>query len=826
MPAMREFVILFLIILMSFRLAFSSENEDVVSFPSEIDSLINNSQIDSLVSDTLLTETMEYDSLFYSADSIFYSLEKEKIDLIGNASIKYQSSDIKADTITINIAKDQAFTKGNSYLKDGDQTALGNEIYYDLKSQWGMIENGASKFDKGYYYGEEIRKIDTKTFDVDKGIFTTCDALHPHFYIRTNKLRLYQNDKIVGKPIIFYVNHFPVFAFPFGTFTVKRGRHTGILVPSPGYNKTYGKHIENIAFYYAYKDYADAIFSFDYFEKTGWELTFFTQYLKRYLYDGDFTVKLHKRTSSPEVSTYDWLMKAQHHHDFGNRTTFDANLEFVSSKQIWEGSSNIDERLSEWIKSSLAYKKPFLGNFLYMNASYKDDFLDETKDLTLPKISYSLPSKPIYELFLKDENFDEDAWWTDFSYSYNFKAAHIGDINDPNAGFKDVIYKVKKDSSGSYINQHNAGVKHSGGLRYSHKLKGWLDVSQSVSANEAWFDRDKNEKKLVRGFDYSTNSGIGFSLYGLRKFPGFYVSAVRHILSPKVGFTYKPDFTENERFYNFGGIGLSSSSKQRKVSFSLNNTWQLKLIKTESLKERKINDFFKFNSGISYDFENEGKGFGNISHSIYFNPDNLDLKYAALSFRPYGTISQETYGLRFKVWDYKSWDFAVSNWTFNTTTKLTFSGDANYIDYFPEPENRFISSQFFQDDSLAVEEEQTATTLEELEQLSIDKKNWSISFTNTFKTTKALYKNKDFTSSLRTNLSLKLTKNWSLAYDNYIDIKKKEMISHNITITRELHCWKIVFKYTKQTDYWNYSFQLFNIKLPQDLKFRTSDHKK
>lgn len=824
MPVMRESIKIFLIILMSFGSSLLSENEDISS-SSETDSLFVNSQIDSLISDSFSVDSTEYDSLFYYADSISYSLQAERIDLIGNASIKYEASDIKADTISINIAKDQAYTKGQSFLKDGDQTALGNAIYYDLKSQWGRIENGASRFDKGYYYGEEIRKIDKKTFDVDKGIFTSCDALHPHFYIGTNKLRLYQNDKVVGKPIIFYVNHFPIFALPFGTFTIKRGRHSGILVPSPGWNKVDGKKIENIALYYAYKEYADAILAFNYYEKNGWDLNFFSQYLKRYLYNGDFRAELHRRIINQTSATYDWLLQAQHHHNFINKTTFDADLQFVSSKKIWEGSSNIDERLSEYITSSMAYKRPFLSRTISATAYYKDDFLNDTKNITLPKVSYSLPSKPFYELFIHDEDFESSAWWTNFSYSYSFKAVHIGTINDPEASFADVIYKGTKDSLGNYINQHNVGAEHSGSVVFKPKFKGWLNLSQSASISEAWFDRDKKGNKFVRGSDYSTKSSTWFSIYGLRKFPKFYVSAVRHVFSPNLSFTYKPDFSDNSHFYSFGGVGLSSASKQKNMSFSLENKWQLKLASSEKLKERKINDFFTINSSINYDFEKEGKGFGNLTHKLDLNPNDLKYKILSITFNPAMNIYQETYGLKFKTWNSKDWDFGVSNWTFGNTTKLTFSGDANYIDYFPEPENQFISSRFFQDDSLSYEEENTIVSLEELEKLDQEKKNWSISFTHTYKTDKNLFKEGDFSSNLRSAISMKITKNWAFSYNNFFDLKEKKMNSFDIKITRDLHCWKLVFSYNKQGDYWNYKLELFNLKLPNSLKFQTSDHK-
>lgn len=794
------------------------------SFLEPSDSL----SIDSLEIEQVAIDTVELDSVFYWADSIFYDVKNETIDLVGKAKITYHNSDIISDTITINLAKEQAFAKGKSYLQDGTQNMLGRDIYFDLDSQWGLIKRGISEFDKGFYYGEEIRKVDKRTFDVDKGLFTTCDALHPHFYIYANKLRVYQNDKIVAKPIVFYVNNFPVMALPFGTFTIKRGRQTGILVPSPGWNKVKGKYLENIAYYYAYKNFADATLYMDYFEKTGWETGFHSRYEKRYIFNGKLNAVLQKRIEGPKQSSYEWEINSTHHHDFGNKTTFDENITFISSKRVWEGSDILDERLTEKITSRLAYKRPFLNSTLNMTATYIDDFENNRKDITLPYVSYVLPSKPVYELFFsEDDEMPEDAWWQDFSYSYNFKASHVGDINDSTATFWDVLYNdtIGPDSTYATGNQHNAGIKHSASLSYSYKFKGWLNLSQSVSGNEVWFDRDMEDTKLVRGADYNTRSSLSFNLYGIRNMPAFYLSAVRHIITPSVSFTYKPDFSRNDRFYNFGGIGVGSGVKQRMINLSLSNTWQLKLKQTANTRERKINDFFKIGSSISYDFEKEGKGFTEtINHSINLNPNKFAWSVIDLSTKPSGSITQETYGLKFKGWDLDKWDWAVSNWTFRVTTKLNFSGDANYIDYFPTPQNEFVTGEFFQSDTLSVEEDRMITTLEELDELYREKKNWSFNFSHTYKTNKASYEINNYTSDLRMSVSAKLTRNWSVNYDNYIDLKDDELVSHNFTITRDLHCWKVYFKYTRQGDYWSYRFQLFNIKLPEDLKFRTSDH--
>jgi len=787
----------------------------------------SSSDPDSLFSEETFEDTTQYDSLYYYADSIYYDAEREIINLNGNAKIEYHNSEIQADTISMDIKNEQAYSLGQSYLKDGAHFLIGDRIFYDLDSQWGLIEQGASSFDKGFYYGREIRKVDEEVYDVDEGIFTTCDSRYPHFYIKTGKLRLYKDDKIVAKPIVFMVNHFPVLAFPFGTFTIKRGRKSGILVPSPGYNENDGKYIENIAYYYAFRDHADLLASFDYYEKTGWKANFEIDYIKRYLFKGDFLASMRKFITGPEQSRYEWHLKSRHHSDFSNDRSFDSNLEFVSSKRVWVGNVNIDERLSEKITSRMAYKQPFLGSYLNVNAQYVDDFKNEKKDITLPSISYSLPTKPIYEFFNTKENGDlEDKWWSNFSYSYSLKAIHLGDINKEDPTLSEVLYQTKKDSTGNYVVQHNAGIKQRLGLSYTYKAMGWLNISQNVYYNEAWFDRDRENNKLVRGNDFYLSSNLSYSLYGLREIPNPYLRAVRHIFSPSASFSYYPDFTDNDRFYSFGGISLRSSDRQRRLNFRLENKWQLKLGKPESEKVRKLNDFIRINSAISYNFDAEDRGYSDISHTVRMNPGTFRRGILSFAIDPQLNLSQDTYGISLKGFDYQKWDMGVKSWSLNVSSSLKFSGDAVYLDYFPEPENRMTSNRFFQSDSLLESSADKWETIEELETLEQNKTNWSLSFSHSFRTNKRLFEINDYTSDLRINAQARITKNWYVSYKNYFDLKDEELVSQEIELTRELHCWKIVFRYTKQRGYWSYSFKLFNLALPEDLKFSTSDNRR
>jgi hypothetical protein len=295
-------------------------------------------------------------------------------------------------------------------------------------------------------------------------------------------------------------------------------------------------------------------------------------------------------------------------------------------------------------------------------------------------------------------------------------------------------------------------------------------------------------------------------------------------VSPTAKYSWSPNFTDNSKYYNYGG--LKKSAKAKKVSFTMGNKWQLKLRETENKKERKLNDFFKIDSNANYNFMADEEPWSDISHTVTLKPSKFTAGILDLSFSPSGTLKQNPYWMNLNNFNPQNWNFGVSDWSYRTSSKISIGADAEYYDYFPLPPNKFVSNKFFGSDSLSVEEENEIDTLEELENLEREQKSWILSFSHTYKMTKTNYPDNNYTSSLRTSLSAKITKNWSVDYDNYINLKEKKVVSHNVTFTRELHCWKLYFRYTKQSDYWNYQFKIFNIKLPSSLFFRKSDKKK
>ncbi|MCB5246980.1 MAG: LPS-assembly protein LptD, partial [Candidatus Cloacimonetes bacterium] len=736
--------------------------------------------------DTLVTEAAQEDSLFYSADSLAYNHALEQIRLYGNTSIRYQSFVISSDSLRVDLKNNRAFSQGNTVMQDGDQIILGDEVAYDIESQTGTMSGGISRMEKSYYTGEEIRKVSNEAYDVDNGSFTTCENAEPDFWFTAKKLRIYRGDKIVGKPVIAYVNHLPVFYFPFIVVPLQSGRKPGFLIPQPGYNTVDGKFFRDIAWYYPYKDYADLVLSMDIYERTGWRAELQLDYLRRYLLNGSLTAAFQRRAGDFQ-SFNDWSLRATHHQELGNRATFDANVDFLSNKRIWEGSSDIDESLAQTVTSSLSYRQPLLGSYLNVGASYTEDLINDRATVSLPSASFALPTRPVYELFYRPQR-SPDAWWSNLNYSYNLRLDHSGSLYSSDRYFMDYIWDNRIEPADSSLAvQHNFGIKHQLGLAYNWKAFGWLGLQHGARYNEAWFDRDKNGKPLVRGNDYSAYTNANFNIYGIRNFSKGWLKSLRHILTPNAGISFNPDFSANSRFYGFGGIGLLSSKRSANLNLSLDQKWQIKFGK----EDRKINDVLSLSSRSSANLmDPAARPFETISHTAAFRPGSfslgsfrlpgtkLRLQGLSLAYSTQYSLSHSPYGVS---WD----DWKISNQYFSQS--LSFSGSAPYQDYFVKEKNRIF------------EPYQAADSLQLLTQTAASaasSNTWRISVSHDLSASADLFD--PGSQNLRLDSSFRITKNWSVSYGSYFNLETGDLLSQTIRVSRDLHCWKLDLSYTRR----------------------------
>jgi len=285
----------------------SSENQ-VMSDTITVDSAaIADSTViageDSVQTDSAKTKVQLEGPIIYSADVVSVSREANKIYLEGNAKVAYQTMTLEAARIMIDQDDHFLYAEGIADTTDslgnpiytgtpvfrerGDEPIEGITLTYDFHTKRGRIGQGKTKMPPGYYKGDRIHKIGEKTLLVEDGYFTSCEYIdNPHFYFRSDEMRVEMHEKIVARPVYLYIADVPVFVIPFGVFPSKKGRHSGILIPSYGESAYGGRFLKNIGYYWAPNYYIDATFTTDFYDKLGFTYRANLDYVLRYILNG------------------------------------------------------------------------------------------------------------------------------------------------------------------------------------------------------------------------------------------------------------------------------------------------------------------------------------------------------------------------------------------------------------------------------------------------------------------------------------------------------------------------------------------------------------
>ena len=155
----------------------------------------------------------------------------------------------------------------------------------------GTIYDAQTNYEKGLYLGQRIRKVGENELDVMNGTYTTCSAAKPHYRFSSHWMKIFLKDKLVAKPVVFYLGNVPLLALPFWVFPVKPGRHSGFLFPQFefGLSNSAGQFIRNAGYYWAPNDYMDFTAAGDYYQaEPSWVLRGEGEYRLLYRLDGSF----------------------------------------------------------------------------------------------------------------------------------------------------------------------------------------------------------------------------------------------------------------------------------------------------------------------------------------------------------------------------------------------------------------------------------------------------------------------------------------------------------------------------------------------------------
>lgn len=617
----------------------------------------------ALPADTIKVKKEQKDAIdapvFYeSTDSMVWSRTGNAY-LYGEGKVRYDKIELTANVIKMNMDSSVVHATGSidttgmalglPVFKDGDTPYESDRIRYNFKSKKGFINNVYTQQGDGFIMGGKAKKDSLGVFYSQDGKYTTCDAEHPHFYVKLTRAKVRPKKDVVSGPLYLVVEDVPLpLALPFGYFPFTSSYSSGIIMPTFGDETERGFYLRDGGYYFAISDKMDLKLTGEIFTKGSWGLGAASSYALRYKYSGrfDFSYIVTKNGEKglPDYAVgKNFRLQWSHRQDPKARpnSNFSASVNFATSSYE---RSNLNSLYNPILNSqsmrtsSVSYSRTFpsIGLSISATMNIAQNVQDSTLSLTLPNLNVSLSKK--YP-FKRKKRMGDERWYEKISLSYS------GQLSNSIRTKEDKVLKS------NLIKDWNNGVKHNIPVSATFQLFNFINITPSFNYTERWYFEKVNQKwdyatnKVARDtvygfhrvYNYNMSLSANTTLYGFYQPAGFLkksrVQAVRHVFKPSVSFSYAPDFGD-ERYgyydtyvytdengeartveyspYQGSLYGIPSKGKTGSVSLSISNNVEMKW-RTKNDSVKKISIIDELGASISYNLAAKTKPWSNLS---------------------------------------------------------------------------------------------------------------------------------------------------------------------------------------------------------------------
>lgn len=798
-------------------------------------------------------DTLEDIVKYNASDSIVYDIANEKIYLYGTSHIEQDQLNLDAERITFNYTdktvnaigvKDSLGSwKGKPLFEDNGQVFESDEITYNFETKKGKIRQLLTQQGDGILLGKQVKKNERDEMFVQDAYYTTCNLEHPHYKIKVNKLKVIPKKLIVSGPAQLEIADIPTpLILPFGIFPLMEEQTSGIIFPSYGYSPDAGYYLQRGGWYFALGEYIDLALTGDIYSQGRWRLNAASRYKKRYHYTGNFNLEYgvipSGRTFTDQfTSRRQFSVRWSHNQDPKSipNSTFSSSVNFGTSSFNREFEVTNQQVLTNTLASSINYTRTFVGTPFRMtlNATHSQNTNTNIVNITLP--SLALDMSRINPLKRKTR-VGKQKWYEQIYLTYDMDAKATVSAADS------VIFTNK------VWDQVRTGMQQNAATGLNFKIFKYVNVSPSVRYREIWSLRTTRKEWideetyvlnpdtdlidtlppylnefLVDGFasGRQLNGGVSLTtrIFGMKEFRRGSIKAIRHEMTPSVGFTFTPDLSGDtyrtvqrneagdETTYSIfeGGIfGSPTRNRSASITFGVNNNFQMKVASrkdtTQDFKKIRILDRLNFSS--SYNFLADSLNLAPINFNggtNLFNKIRLD------------------FGGSWSAYDWDEDGRTIADFYFSNTSKLLRLNNfrLNLSTSFSSKEIQQLTSKRGSD----AEREDIRNNQNEYDNFNIPW-NFSINYTiNLTRIQRDGVQDNNVTQTLNFNGNLNLTQKWRVGFNSGYDFANKALARTTLNVSRDLHCWSMNFFISPIGTYKNYNFTLqVNSAVLQDLK--------
>ena len=788
---------------------------------------------------------------YKAKDSINFNLKTQDIVMYKTSHVDYGDIELDADKIKVNYATKILDAEG---LKDSTGKEMGKPIFtdkgqvyqteaitYNFDTRKAIIKGVVTQQGEAYLHSEWVKKNEKDEIFGHDNMYTTCNLAHPHFGIAASQIKMIPNDKILAGPFNLEINEIPTpFLFPFGMFPMPNKKTSGILFPTYGEEKLRGFFLKNGGYYWAVNEYVDLALTGDIYSKGSFGLSAATKYKKRYSYNGNFTLRFsqQKGINSNIAAEVDSSVSRDFWVNWSHRPESKGTGRFTASVQGGSNSynnnnptGNLQQNTTQRFNSNVSYSNVIPNSpFNYViSARHEQNVTTKEVSLLLPEMALNMNR----QMPFKNVKADYLTWLSKLNYSYNFSTRNeisnnIGRIGDSD---KDSIAEFSFDNMPLFLKNAKNGAKHRIPVQTSFNIFNYITVAPVFNYEEIWYLKELDHKwddvnnelviDTLNGFSRAAayNASVNFNtrLYGMI-YPNIGpLKAMRHVATPSLGFSWRPDFADpkygiykevqvdtlgnTREFSKFQGFGYGSpgSGKSAVISFGLVNVLEMKVRQKNDTAEtdKKVSVFENLSISSGYNILADSFNLSDFNLSARTTLFNKKLNITVnANLNPYlirldsitneGTSTERVYQTELNQY---AWNAGKG------LGRLTSVGIVLRTNLNPkgrESDNNTRNDLEDKARAAGLQEDQVQEIANNPDLYVNFDVPWNLNVTYNLNWSKQGFEEATIRQTLGFRGDVNFTENWKVGFTSGYDFENKSFVNAtSFSIYRNLHCWQI-----------------------------------
>lgn len=776
------------------------------------------------------------------ADNIRNDVPKKMTYLNNKAQVKYQDMEIDADYISIDWDQSLIFARGEldslgriktpAVANQGGKKYEYDEFTYNIKTRQAIAFNARTEESEGVIIAERTKKYNDSVFFMRRGKYTTDeyfiqkkDTIADYYLLAPNikLIKGKENSQVITGPIQLYIEQVPTpLIMPFAILPFSDKRSAGILIPSFGEREDVGFFLNSIGYYQPIGDHFDLKILADLYTKGSWNLRPEMNYKKNYRYTGNFSADVGTTVRGikglPDYSktgTYRIAWRHQQDAKANPFLTFSASVDVVSNR-FYNNTVNNNyafnqNNLNAQQNSSVSVVKRFLTLPITITgtSSYSQNFSTGLADLKLPVLNVA-----INQFYL-------------FNPKSGIRQGLLENITvNTGLNFNNYVQTNEDELfTGAMWDKMQTGLKNNITLGTNTTIAKYFTFSLNANIDNALttktLDRTYNPltnkiedvlNKEIAGYSsFSTGASLQTVLYGMLNFKrSSAVQAIRHMMTPQIGFSYSPDFSApgfgyyknyaNDRgemtpysIFDRGIVGSPNSSLVQALSFSVNNNLEMKVkSKKDSTGIKKIKIFESLNFNTNYNFaapKYKWSIFSLNGQTTLFEKLNLN---TGLNLEPYRITFEpgEDVGIRTEDFGHFSVQGFNAQLSFPLSSEIFKKKDDEEISKKYTKKGEIRNENYYFDD----------------DNYSQFTQPWTLNINAQYSYTRSLTRFGNQMASVGLDGSIKLTPFWNITGNLYYDVISKEIANTQLGFSRDQRSFTINFNWIPYGQYKVYDF--------------------